>query len=524
MSSIFLQLQSTARNTTIQPNDNLIFDQTLAVSDTVNITYDSNTGMFLFHTAGVYYISWSAAVSETPATVSTELALVTSNGDYYRANSSLLTDEVSGSAIVTIGLPDTSLYVRNLSSGNIQLSSVDIVANIVIHSIEASALGPGVIIAPPGSGSVINLGSGGIDITNPLTFPVLLEVLQISLVQNEIDDLTNVFSCEGLESLFGMPGGILGLVANGIMNVVLAPCRTILNALLGPLNDICGPTTNEGLISMDAYIGHANVGIVPALAGADIPILSLIAGPPYPQIIARDGYITSFAAKMDCLAALDVSVFNTIAGVFTTLFNLILELISAVASVIATLANIASDLLGLGALLPDDYADILNNKIFRLWRMTTPDSNHHVHAILWKGNTIGNNALGGDVVWEKVSDLDLGPIPWAELSLVDVFISSLGDILEAGGNLIETIITLLGTHGEENLSPTNLPFVDARISGLNYPISVGDYLMVQFTLIGTDNSTVLAGVLATELMASVTIACDSSIDSQQGQRELGGNV
>ncbi len=524
MSSIFLQLQSTAKNSTVLTNENLLFDQALAVSDTVNITYDSNTGMFLFHTAGVYYVSWSAAVVETPAAVSTELALVTSNGDYYRANTSLLTDEVSGSAIVTIGLPDTGLYVRNLSSGSIQLGNVDIVANIVIHSIEANALEPGVIIAPPGSGSVINFNSGGIDITNPLTFPILLEVLQISLIQNEISNLNDVFSCEGLESLFGMPGGILGLVANGIMNVVLAPCRTILNALLGPLSDICGPAANEGLVSVDSYIGHANVGIVPALAGADIPILSLIAGPPYPQIIARDGFITSFAAKMDCLAALDVSVFNTIAGVFTTLFNLILELVSAVAAVISTLANIAGDLLGFGALLPDDFADILNNKVFRLWKTTTPDSNHHVHAILWKGNAIDNNALGGDVVWEKVSDLDLGPIPWAELSLVDVFISSLGDILEAGGNLIETIITLLGTHGKDNLSPTNLPFVDARISGLHDPISVGDYLMVQYTLVGTDNSTVLAGVLATELMASVTIACDSNTDPQPGQRELGGNV
>ncbi len=515
MSSIYLQLQSTAKNTAVLSNGNIMFDQALVESDTDNITYDNSTGMFLFHTTGVYYVSWSVAVVETPTTVSSEIALVTSNGDYYRANSSLLTDEVSGSAIVTIELPETGLYVRNLSSGNIQLANVDIVANIVIHSIEASASGSGGIIAPPGSGSIINFNSGGIDITNPLTFPILLEVLQLSLIQNEVNNLTDVFSCEGLESLFGMPGGILGLVANGIMNVVLAPCRTILNALLGPLADICGPTSNEGLVSVDAYIGHANVGIVPALAGADIPILSLIAGPPYPQIIARDGTITSFAAKVDCLAALDVSVFNTIAGVFTTLFNLILELVSAVAAVISTLANIAGELLGLGAFLPDDYADILNNKVFRLWKTTTPDSNHHVHAILWKGNAIGSNALGGDVVWEKVSDLDLGPIPWAELSLVDVFISSLGDILEAGGNLIETIITLLGTHGKDNLSPTNLPFAGARISGLNAPISVGDYLMVQFTLVGIDNSTILAGVLATELMASVTISCDSDSDPQQ---------
>jgi hypothetical protein len=503
MSTVFMQLQSTAANAVVPADGVLSFDTNLSQSVN-NISYNEATGVIAIPQTGVYYVYWSVVTQLVVH--SAEVSVVTSTGDIFYADSSLREGMITGSAIIDVDtVGGVQFSIRNTSSSDIQLADVNPVANLVIHSIETDSVNSEIPVIKNG-GSVVNFNSGGIDVTNPLTYPILLDILQISWMSDQINQLSKLCTPEELEICLGLHSGILSNIAVKIvLSPVLLALEQAIDALTLPLQNLFKLTSDNGLISMDSYIGHSNVGIVPAIASADLPILSLVAGPPYPQIIARDGMITSFAAEYDCLAAVDISLINLLPGAIHTVNGLITAVIDAFSVLVSTIGSLSALLLSLGSPLTAKYADILNKRLIHQFKTGTPNTNHHVHAILWKGSPNQGCALGGEVDWEKVSDLDLGLVPWLELAPIDTFLSSLGDVIAAGGNTLSTLLSLLGSRTTPNLSPTNTPFLDAKTSGIKHPIQAGDYLMVQFTLVGSDNTTILAGVLATNLMASVQI-------------------
>jgi hypothetical protein len=506
MSSVYMQLQNTEQNSVLTGYSNILFNETLAHSDEEQIRYDTTTGIITIYKLGAYYLDWFLVSQQSASPVVLLLAVTSEGGRFVPANTALKRDEVTGSAVINVDEPGVQIALTN-GTGDLVLGDVPVVANLVIHSLDMeSVVSPSNPNLECDGGSIINFQSGVVDcpVCNPFSWPILLDVLQISWMQEQCNYLKKVCTPSGIEDLLGFPKGILSHVS------VKSHCEPIFIDLLKILDDLTEPfdmfsrvVSDAGLFSTDVYLNHADISVVPAISTGDLPFFGLD-GPLTPLIIAKDGFITSFAAEYDGVVAFDSSLFNTIPGIIITINQLFNLFASTIDTLIRTLSSISSILIGLGAPLPSLYADTLNNLIMKRLLAQTSDFNHHVHAVLWKRADHYNE----DTEWEKVTDIDLGPVPWLELAPLDTFVSSIGDIIAAGGNVLSTLLTLLGSRGTLNHSPTNVPFRAAMDTHIHHPISAGDYLIVQFTLVGSDNTTVLAGVIATNIMASVAIDCE----------------
>lgn len=502
MSIVYLHLQSSIQNsTTIMPDSVLKFERTIELSDVNDISYNSNSGIIYLNQIGAYYVNWFV-VSET-SQGPLEFVLKTSDQQAVKSCSPLTKDQLMGSAVIIVTTPGLELTLCNGSSV-VTFGDVPVIANLVIHSLDMTEREAG--DDTPSCGTTISFTSGALDPTNPLTWPLIFEVFQISWLSKQLIDLQDTFTTAGLETLLELPDHVLSNpVVATVANTAINGCTTAVSTLLSCFHDSFSLGENAGLISMDAYIGHSTVGIVPAIASGDLPILSLVAGPPYPQIISRGGIITSFAAGYGALAQLDISLTGFLAGTLNTLNGLIDGLAGAIAALVDTIGSIGSILTGLGAPLPGNYADILNNLILTRLADGAPESNLNMHAVLWKGTPDPQDILQKGITWQKVSELDLGNIQFLGLGPIGSALSGFGAAISAGANVISSLLSLLSSRGTPSQGLNREPLNTALVSGLEHPISAGDYLIVQFTLKGDDHTTLLAGVLASDLMASVTI-------------------
>ncbi|MDR2889299.1 MAG: hypothetical protein LBV33_05605 [Lachnospiraceae bacterium] len=500
MSSVYLQLQSKNQDTlNIEGNKPVPFDTVVSVSNEEDISYDPVTDMISIKKAGAYFITWSVVVASAPAEA--VFGLVASTGKIIQSGSPLATEEVTGSAIIKVVEGGVEVALINLADVTVQLATVDVEANLTVQGLEVSDTPK-----PATGGAIVNFHNGGVDIANPLTYPILLNVLQFSWLSNLVQDLIEICTPNGFEQLLDLPEGVLGsFIFSRELRPLITTATETVGSLAQSLTSALDLFDGSGLVSVDSYIGHTNVGIVPSIAGVDFPLLKLVAGPPYPQIIAKEGVITAFSAEYDTLVGLDASILGFLPGALNTINGLIDIFAGTIGTIITLLGSLLDVFVGLGAPLPADFADRLNNLIMTQLNTGTPDSNLHVHAVLWKGTPNDPDALGGDVNWQKVSDLDLGAVKWAELAPMNSFLSVLGDVATAGGNLLTSLLTLLGSKGLPNHDPVATPYMAASTDGLAHPILSGDYLMVQFTMTGGSDLTILAGVIATNLMASVTI-------------------
>ncbi len=502
MSTVYLHLQSSIQNsTTIAPDSVLVFERTIELSDINDISYDNNTGIIHLNQVGAYYVNWFVVSEAAPGPL--EFVLKTSDQQSIRSCSPLSKDQLMGAAVITVATPGLELTLCNGSSV-VTFGDVPVIANLVIHSLDMTEREPW--DDAQSCGTTISFTNGALDPTNPLTWPLIFEVLQISWFSKQLADLQETFTASGLEDLLELPANTLN---NPLVSLVtdhaIAGCITAIADLLSCFNESFKLGDNAGLISMDAYIGHSTVGIVPAIASGDLPVLSLVAGPPYPQIISRGGIITSFAAGYGALAQLDISLTGFLAGTLNTLNGLIDGLGGAIAALVDTLGSIGSILTGLGAPLPGNYAEILNGLILSRLADGAPESNLNMHAVLWKGTPDPQDIIQKGITWQKVSDLDLGDIQFLGLGPIGSALSGFGAAISAGANVISSLLSLLSSRGTPSQGLNREPLNTALTSGLEHPISAGDYLMVQFTLKGDDHTTLLAGVLASDLIASVTI-------------------
>jgi hypothetical protein len=500
-----MQLQKNNDQGVLSPPGDIICFNDAQPQMAPNISYDPIGGLLTLVQPGLYYVNWSVVAEDADPSNAEPLRITLVYGQKeITVESTAPADEVTGAGIIEIDSNVAQIYLRN-DGDSFYYGSGMVVANLTISSIDMNDdTEPPEPIPDCGCGTVVNFSNGGIDPTNPITWPLIFQALQLSWVLHHCERMQEVCTHSELEKLLGLNEGVLSFI---LVSPTITPVlNTINDTLLTSINDLVALLSdNAGIVSMDAYIGHSTMGVVPSLATGDLPILSLVAGPPYPQIIARNGIISSFSAEYDALAAVDVSLFGAFQGALSVMNGIISSLAGAVGTLVATFASIAPMLAGLGSPLPSDYADILNRWILAEQSITTPSSNHHMHAVLWHAKRDAVNALGGAVNWQKVSDLDLGAIPFAELGPLDTILSTFGNIFSAGGNVVSTLLTLLGVRGTPNQALNSMPLSAESVTGLNHAVESGDYLMVQFTLMGNDNTTILAGVLASNLMASVLI-------------------
>lgn len=365
-----------------------------------------------------------------------------------------------------------------------------------------------------GAGAIVNFSNGIVDWSNPLTWPIILNILQIG---NIFTTLKNLFTVEGLEQALGLNSGVFTTLMNlpvvgTALSAALTPVTTALDLLLTAVNLPDGPggmMESSGLASMDAYIGHANIGSVPAISGAQVPVLDMLAGPPYPVIISRDGVINSFSAAFQTLVSLDVSLMNGLQSAIDTAFTIAIPdilskitiLVTALESAVTTLASLGTEIS-----LPSDVGDILQQNLVGLLNSGQVPTNLHLYAILWHGTPTAVGGNTGTINWTQVPQtLDLGLIDFAQLALVHTFIANVGDLGNAFVNTVDGLLSFLGERGIASPQPTNSPVYAASRTDLAEPINAGDYLMVQFTISGPDNTTLISGVAAPNAMASVSI-------------------
>ncbi len=505
MSSAYLQLQSTAQGTTLGGYEPIRFDYIVSQLQSAEIIYNNTTGIIQFNREGVYYLDWFVVTesSDVPVTI----LLQTTDQKIVNSDTSLVKDEVTGSAIITVGSEPRYLALTNGTEA-ITLGHVPIVANLVIHSVDMSEITGGNTESKI-CGSTINFQNGVIDcpVCNPFSWPVLLDLLDISWRSERVSQLLECCTKSGMEALLDLNSGVLGsfAVTNQIEPIISALQMEVadLEALYQSLSGIIA---DAGLLSTDVYLNHASAEVVPAVSGFDVPLFGLD-GPIMPQIIAEGGVITAFAAEYDSVVSFDFSCLNLTPGSGDVLNTQITDVNNTLTQFSSTLGDLADVFDNLLSPLPEDYANRLQDLLLSPLSLGLADTNHHVHAVLWhRADEPGNN-----VQWNKVTELDLGAVDWLGLAPVETFAATIGDIFAAASSLIGWILGLLTGQGSRNLSPTNVPFRSSSVKGLNYPVSAGDYLLVQFKLVGGNDITLAAGVIATNVMASVAIDCPVTI-------------
>jgi hypothetical protein len=132
MSTVYLQLQSTASGRKIGPRGPIPFD-TVPNIQSENIMYIPGSSMVLLQTAGTYLVEWSVSASSMSPI---EIGLTTSTAQGTIIGSNLSApSQVSGSAVIVV--PDNSmatLYLSNQSQFDLTLSNLPVVANLVIYA------------------------------------------------------------------------------------------------------------------------------------------------------------------------------------------------------------------------------------------------------------------------------------------------------------------------------------------------------------------------------------------------------
>lgn len=138
MSSIYMQLQSSAANGSVFPGQPIVFD--IVKSQSTGVDYITTTGMIIISTPGTYLIEWSVA-ADSPAPF--QIGLVTSTPQGIITGATTEAPSTLSNAAVVI-VPDNvpvTITLVNQSLGQLTYSNLPIVANLVVYANIAEAGG-----------------------------------------------------------------------------------------------------------------------------------------------------------------------------------------------------------------------------------------------------------------------------------------------------------------------------------------------------------------------------------------------
>jgi len=115
----------------IADNATILFD-TILNDQSLDINYNPLTGEFTVTGTGNYYVAWwvnTAASSLNPNAI---FSIAVNGSPFSQGASPIITGQVSGSALVTIGATPATISLVNVSGQTISLASTPLQANIVI--------------------------------------------------------------------------------------------------------------------------------------------------------------------------------------------------------------------------------------------------------------------------------------------------------------------------------------------------------------------------------------------------------
>lgn len=115
--------------------DELVIFDNVINNQSSDISYDSTTGEFTISKPGNYYISWQVTTDGSELTTDLNFSINVNGVPYSMVSTPIVTGEVSGSALVTIGAPSTISLV-NSSEQTVLIALTDVQANIVIVEVD----------------------------------------------------------------------------------------------------------------------------------------------------------------------------------------------------------------------------------------------------------------------------------------------------------------------------------------------------------------------------------------------------
>jgi len=145
MNSIGIQAQLLKMfNPFLSEGENVIFDTVLANTDcgcgckrdcSCNINYRRDTGEFTIKKNGTYLVNWSVAIEGSHHTSFIRFALKVNNDIYGAVAIPISTGLISGSALVKLKRPNTTVSLINDTGNVVRLADITPIANIVISKV-----------------------------------------------------------------------------------------------------------------------------------------------------------------------------------------------------------------------------------------------------------------------------------------------------------------------------------------------------------------------------------------------------
>lgn len=126
-----IQVQLVGPIITIGDEEPILFN-TIVNNLSPDITYNPITGQISFNSNGVYYINWWVAVDGSTVANYVSLAIITSAGDTIEASTPILSDQMSGNALLNITTAPVTARLINITGNDIFIGNVPVQADLTI--------------------------------------------------------------------------------------------------------------------------------------------------------------------------------------------------------------------------------------------------------------------------------------------------------------------------------------------------------------------------------------------------------
>jgi hypothetical protein len=120
--------------TTIADNAPILFDTVINNTSTA-LTYDPITGEITITESGVYYVNWWLAIDGSTVSPTISYTIITSAGDSVTASSPILSENMSGNALLSITaslITPVTLQLINTTGNDTFIGSTAVQADLTI--------------------------------------------------------------------------------------------------------------------------------------------------------------------------------------------------------------------------------------------------------------------------------------------------------------------------------------------------------------------------------------------------------
>jgi len=130
-----IQAQLTGAGGSVIADDaNIVFDTVINSLDNT-IAYNPATGAFTINRPGDYFISWAVAADGAGPAVNVTFAISVNGLPYAAMSSPIVSGEVSGDALVTVGNTPAVITLVNVTGEGVFIPATPVQANIVIFKL-----------------------------------------------------------------------------------------------------------------------------------------------------------------------------------------------------------------------------------------------------------------------------------------------------------------------------------------------------------------------------------------------------